>query len=255
MLMMRFVGALIGAVSLSGCGTYVPDIQDFPATRAQGAVLVNAIVTSIHCEVAKAVKYVIDQDRIAATYNGGRRSAAWLEHWGAQITLTLTTEEKSTLNPTATWTPVSPLTSVFTLAGTATASADATRTETLNFYNTVPELYRRAPCAAGVQPPIPATSLLIQSDLKLRDWLVAQLAPVGTSEVNQPVSSGNVFGQKVLTHEVKFEVITTGGINPAWTLTRATVGQNGTLLTGLRDRTHDLLITLGPIDPGQKMAA
>jgi hypothetical protein len=251
MRMIRFVGTLMGAASLSGCGTYVPDIQDFPATRAQGAVLVNAIVTSVHCEVANAIKYVIDQDKIAAALNG-RPSAAWLNHWGAQITLTLTTEEKSTLNPTATWIPASPLTSIFTLAGNATVSADATRTETLNFYYTVPELYRRAPCASGIQPPIPATSLLIQSDLKLRDWLVDQLGPVGTNEVNQPVSSSNAFGQKVLTHEVKFEVTTTGGINPAWILTRATIGQNGTLLTGLRDRIHDLLITLGPIDPSQK---
>jgi hypothetical protein len=244
-------GLLVSVASLCGCGTYVPEIQDFPATRAQGAVLVNAIVTSIHCEVANAIKDVIDQDRIAATVNG-RRSAAWLDHWGAQITLTLTTEEKSTFNPTVTWMPPSPLTSVFTLAGNATLSSDATRTETLNFYYTVPELYRRAPCATGVQPPIPATSLLIQSDLKLRDWLFDQLGPTGTGEVNQPISSSNAFGQKVLTHEVKFEVLTTGGINPAWTLVRATIDQNGVLLTGLRDRTHDLLITLGPIDPSQK---
>jgi hypothetical protein len=248
--MIRLFGMLIAA-SLGGCGTYVPEIQDFPATRAQGSLLVNAIVTSVHCEVANAIKYVIDQDRRAAALNG-KPSAAWLNQWGAQITLTLTTEEKSTLNPTAVWTPPSPLTSIFTLAGTATMSADATRTETLNFYHTVPELYRRAPCATGVQPPIPATSLLIQSDLKLRDWLVAQVVPVGTGEVDQPVSSSNAFGQKVLTHEVKFEVATTGGLNPAWILTTATIGQNGTLLTGSRDRIHDLLITLGPIDPSQK---
>jgi hypothetical protein len=249
--MIRLFGLLIGAASVSGCGTYVPEIQDFPATRDQGSLLVNAIVTSVHCEVANAIKYVIDQDRRATALNG-KSSAAWLNQWGAQITLTLTTEEKSTLNPTAVWTPASPLTSIFTLAGTATASADATRTETLNFYNTVPELYRRAPCATGVQPQMPGTSLLIQSDLKLRDWLVAQVLPVGTGEINQPVSSSNVFGQKVLTHEVKFEVITSGGLNPAWILTTATIGQNGALLTGSRDRIHDLLITLGPVDLNQK---
>jgi hypothetical protein len=247
----RFFCMLIVAASLGGCGTYVPDIQDFPATRPQGQVLVNAIVQSVHCEVANAIRYVIDQDRRAAALNG-RPSAEWLKHWGAQITLTLTTEEKSALNPTATWVPPSPLTSIFTLAGTATLSADATRTEKMNFYYTVPELYRRAPCATGVQPPIPATSLLIQSDLKLRDWLADQLTPVGTGEINQPVSSSNVFGQKVLTHEVKFEVTTSGGLNPTWILTTATVGQNGVLLTGFRDRIHDLLITLGPVDPSQK---
>jgi hypothetical protein len=250
----RFSGAVAVALLLSGCGTYVPDIQDFPATQAQGETLVKAIVTSINCEIGNAVKSVIDKDKEGAKVNGFR-SAAWLEHWGAQITLTLTTEEKSTLNPTATWLPVSPLTSIFTLAGSATVSSDATRTETLNYFYTVPQLYHRLACTPGVQPPVPATSLLIQSDLKLKDWLFAQLAPVGTGEVAFPTSPDNVFGQKVLTHEVKFEVMTTGGLNPAWTLVRANINQSGTLLAAQRDRIHDLLVTFGPIDPTQKNGA
>jgi hypothetical protein len=236
---------------LGGCGLYVPEIQEFPATPPQGQLLVQAIVTSVHCEVANAVKFVIDQDRRGAAVNG-RRSAAWLDKWGAQIALTLTVEEKSTLNPTAVWTPLSPPSAIFTLGGSATLSTDATRIDKLNFYYTVSELYKRAPCTTGVQPAAPTTSLLIQSDLKLTEWLMDQLTPVGTSEINQPVSSGGVFKQNVLSHEVKFEVVSTGGVTPAWKLVRANFNQSSTLFATTRDRTHDLLITFGPIDPTQK---
>ena len=50
----------------------------------------------------------------------------------------------------------------------------------------------------------------------------------------------------MLSHEVSFEVVTSGGINPAWTLTEATINQGGTFLQATRDRTHTLLITMGP---------
>jgi hypothetical protein len=94
---------------LGGCGLYVPEIQDFPATPVQGDLLVKAIVSSVHCEVANAVKEVIDRDKQGAAYNRGKRSAAWLDQWGAQMALSLTVEEKSTLNPTAMWTLMNPL--------------------------------------------------------------------------------------------------------------------------------------------------
>jgi hypothetical protein len=247
----RHIAPLLVSFVVSGCGLIVPELQEFPATPPDGQLLVQAIVTSVHCEVADAVKAFIDQDIQNAAVNG-TRSGAWLDHWGAQMALTLTVEEKSTLNPTAVWTPISPPTSIFALSGTGTLSSDATRIDKLNFYYTIPQLYKRAPCTAGVQPRAPTTSLLIQSDLKLKEWLFDQLSPIGTGEVTLPVSSGGIFKQNVLSHEVKFEVVSTGGITPAWKLKRATVDQTGTLFATTRDRTHDLLITFGPIDPSQK---
>ena len=41
-------------------------------------------------------------------------------------------------------------------------------------------------------------------------------------------------------------MVSGGGINPAWILTEATVNQGGTFLQATRDRTHSLLITMGP---------
>jgi hypothetical protein len=57
------------------------------------------------------------------------------------------------------------------------------------------------------------------------------------------------LGQDVLSHEVKFEVTTSANASPGWMLTRATVNQAGPLWMASRDRTHDLTITFGPVDP------
>jgi hypothetical protein len=235
--------------AVGGCGLVVPEIEDFPGGPADGQALVQAITTSVHCEVADAVRYVIDQDIADAKQFHQKRSATWLYNWGAQIALTLTVEEKSGLNPTAVWTPLSPPSSIFTLAGSATLSADATRTDKVNYYYTVAELYKRAPCKTGVQPKnTTATSLLIQSDLKLAQWLQDQVTPVATGEVTEPTSPNGPLKQNVLSHEVKFEVVTTGSATPAWKLVRANFNQSGTFVSATRDRIHDLIITMGPGD-------
>ena len=246
---MRWFVPLGASLLVGGCGLYVPELEDFPGGPPDGQALVQAIVTSVHCEVADAVRYVIDQDILDAKQFHQKRSATWLYNWGAQIALTLTVEEKSVLNPTGVWTPVSPPSSIFTLAGSALLSADATRIDKVNFYYTVAELYKRAPCAKGVQlKHSTATSLLIQSDLKLTQWLQDQVTPVATGEVQQPTSASGPLKQNVLSHEVKFEVVSTAGITPGWKLVQANFNQTGTLLAGTRDRTHDLIITFGPGD-------
>jgi len=244
------------SILLSGCGFLVPEIQDFPGTPGDGQLLIKSIVTSVHCEIANAVRDVIDRDITYAKRDHHKRYMAWFDTWGAQITLSLTAEEKSTLNPTVTWLPPSPATAIFTLGANANLQADATRTEKLNFYYTVAQLYNRKYCKTGVQPEAPVTSLLIQSDLKLKEWLFAQLLLEGTNEIDQPTSTKGPFQQNVLTHDIKFEVVTTGGVNPAWKLTLWSINQDGTLLSATRDRTHELLVVLGPGDnAGLKGAA
>jgi hypothetical protein len=242
------VASMLVAVSVSGCGLTVPEIEDFPATPADGQLLVQAIVNSVHCEVSNAVRWVIDHDKENAKSNRRKRATEWFEQWGAQITLQLTIEEKSTLNPNAVWMPLSPASSIFTLGGGPSATADATRTEKLNFFWTVPELYRRAYCTTGIQQGA-ASSLLIQSDLKLTQWLQDQVSPVVSGEIVQPVATDTILKQNVISHEVKFQVTTSGNLTPTWKLTRATINQSGLFFSTTRDRTHDLTITFGPADP------
>jgi hypothetical protein len=151
-----------------------------------------------------------------------------MKSWGVQMVLSLKTEEKGSLNPTVVWVPASPPTAIFTLAGSATLSSDAIRTNKLYFYYTVPELRRRNHCPTGIQPDAPVSSPLIQSDLKLADWLYDQLAPAATKEVSFPTSPVGPLKQNVLFHEVSFEVVTGAGLTPAWKLVRANFNQSGT---------------------------
>src|SRR5450755_188123 len=82
-------------------------------------------------------------------------------------------------------TPLSPPTSIFTLGLGATASADATRKETLNFYYTVDQLRSGRPCPDpnNLEPYDPRDSLLLQNDLKLNEWLLDVIMAVGTREI------------------------------------------------------------------------
>lgn len=238
--------------SLAGCGTYVPEIQENPLNPQGGQLLVKAIVNSIHCEVKNAVLFVlgpkgVPQDR-------SRQQGAFMNHWGLQMALTLTVEEKSTLSPVSVLTPLSPATSIFTMGLGASASADATRKETLNFYYTVDQLRGGRPCPVpnNLEPNAPPDSLFLQNDLKLKEWLLDVVMAVGTDEIGAPTDVKSILKQNVIGHEVKFEVVTSGNATPAWKLLRVNVNQSGTFASASRDRTHDLTITFGPIDPAQK---
>lgn len=237
----KFVLPVVAAAVLGGCGTLVPDTQDFPGNIGDQQLLVQAVVQSVHCEVVNAVSDLFAQ---AKRYPAMKSFTDNIKDWGVQMTLSLKTEEKGTLNPTVLWTP----TSVFTLAGSATLSSDAIRTEKLYFYYKMSDLRNRKYCLTGVQPAAPVSSPLIQSNLKFGDWLYDQLAPVATNEVSVPTSAAGPLKQNVLYYEVSFEVVTTGGLTPAWKLVRATINPAGTLFAATRDRTHDLQITMGPGD-------
>ena len=68
------------------------------------------------------------------------------------------------------------------------------------------------------------------------------------------VASGQITDvgkANVLSHEVTFDITTTGNITPSWKLLRGTVNQGGTFLTASRDRKHDLTVTFGPLDNTQ----
>src|SRR5712692_6921537 len=79
---------------LSGCGTYVPEIQEFPGSPGQGQLLVRSIVENVRCEIQNAVYDVINEDREdVAKRKIPVRHTAWLDNWGVQATLTLTIDE------------------------------------------------------------------------------------------------------------------------------------------------------------------
>jgi hypothetical protein len=238
---------VIAGLALGACGLRVPEIQDF-GDSTEGALFVEQIVSNVNCEITEAVKYVVAQDKKLAAANGGRQ-AAWFDGWGVQTTLSLTLDEKGGINPAATWLPPSPATSIFSLGATATLSSDANRVDKLNSYNTVQQFLAAKECKRTNGP------FLLQSDLGLREWLAYTILGANTGVITFP--TGASFNNNVISHEIKFDVTSSGGLIPGWKLTRVSIDQSGTGLTLSRERTHDLTITLGPTGAtpvGQKPA-
>lgn len=233
---MRTVVLASVLVTLAGCGTYVPDIEDFPSGPENRNRFIRGIVTNITCELRDAVAKVYTE----------RTRYTFLDNWGVQMTLNLQLDEKSEANPTANWTPPSPASAVFNLAGQSTLSSAATRIDKMNFFFTVPELRDYDKCYDFERPGGP---MLMQSDLKLYDWIVANLqaSATGRNRYSQYKPDGP-FGHDVFSHEVRFEVVTSGGITPGWKLMRVDVNQAGTFLSASRTRTHDLTVTFGPTE-------
>jgi hypothetical protein len=245
------------ALTVAGCGTYVPEIQEnywYPDPNR----LVEAIIQSIHCEIRNAVTAVINEDRwnywnsLHSTYPQPLQ-AAWLNDWGAQMQITLSVDEQSSFSPSGLYSPMK----IFFLNGGVSASSEATRIETLNYYYTINDIYnvgKGEGCSQELTATIsdhPIGSLLIQSDLKLKEWLRAVVLGHKTGEIPivLPPYTTNTTAKNAISHEIKFIVITSGNITPMWKLERATINPTGSLFTGSRNRTHDLLITLGPNDP------
>ncbi len=223
-------------VFLSGCGTYVPDIEDFPSGPENRNRFIRGIVINITCELRNAIADIYD----------GRTRVTFLDNWGVQMTLNLQLDEKSEANPTANWTPPSPASAVFNLAAISTLSAAATRIDKMSFFFTVPELRDYDRCEDDKRPGGP---MLMQSNLKLHDWIMANLhaSAIGANHYSHYHPNGPL-GHEVFSHEVRFEVVTSGGITPGWKLSRVDVNQSGTFLSASRTRTHDLTITFGPTE-------
>jgi hypothetical protein len=229
---------------LSGCGTRVPDIQENPWSL-EGQRLVQAIAASIHCEIRKAVTDVVGNPEYKAD---------WLKSWGAQIQIQLTTDELASVNPTGLYT----LTHIFSLMFGGTLSSEATRINTFNYYYTVNEILKQHKCDSILLDNLannhPIGSFLIQSDLKLEDWLADVVTAYRTGDFSPTTDASvkNSINNNSLAQEIKFVIITSASVAPMWHLLKVTINPTGSLLTASRTRTHDLQITFGPNVVGEK---
>src|SRR5262249_35474826 len=159
----------------------------------------QAILTNITCELRDAV-VGLHQEYPKGTF---------LDSWGIQTTLTLTTDEKGGIAPSVLWTPPNPASAVFSLASGVNFSADATRKNVINAYFLVSEL-EQARCAPASRPD---GLFLLQSDLKLSEWLFDAVGASMTKTVDFKPTTLAVK-TNVLQQEVKFEVVTSGTLNP-----------------------------------------
>jgi hypothetical protein len=192
---------------------------------------VQAILINITCELRDAV------NDLRAAYPQG----TFIDGFGIQTTLTLTYDEKGALAPGVSWAPPSPANSIFTLGAGLTLSSDATRTNKIDGYYLVSDL-QNAGCSDAARP---NGLFLLQSDLKLSEWLFTAVSASMTNTVNFKTTALAVK-DSILQHEVKFVIDTSATATPSWKLTRVTVNPNGNFLTLNRTRTNDLTITMGP---------
>ena len=238
----KWFASLFGSILLGGCGLSVPEIQENRARPIDGVLMVQAIIQSVRCQMINVLKEIDKKDRARKV-----RVAQFLDDWGLEMTLTLTLDEKSTLAPNLTWMPPSPATALFTLGAGGGATADATRTDKMSFYYLIRDLRKEQSCTSGIQQG-GEISLLVENDLKVDEWLDAYLSTIGTQLSTAPTTTDGALKDTVLTHDVKFDISSTGNITPAWKLTKVSINPSGTFFSASRDRTHDMSIVLGPGD-------
>jgi hypothetical protein len=233
-------------LSVGSCGTYVPELREFPNySQADTQSMIDGVVQSVRCELSHAITSVVDRDIADAPHRQSkRRYSDFLGNWGAEVLLTFTVVEKTSGSPSILWTPPSPVTAALSLNARLSGSAQATRIEKMNLFYTVAELYR-LPCESAK---IRFDTFLIRNDLKIADLLIARLGSTTLGQGHAPEPGD----KNVLSHEVSFQVVTSAGITPTITIVRATINPSGDFLSASRDRTHDLLITFGPIAHGGK---
>jgi len=229
---------------LCGCGTYVPNINENPfADEKTRSDFIQEIFRNIRCEVQDAVIKLYAENQDIDPFN---RNLKWFDSWAAQISLTLTIDEKSSLNPTSNLLPLSPPTKIVNLNLGATLSADAQRVDKIGAFFAVADFKDRQACHPEERNRGP---FILQSDLKLYDWLKPATIGIDNADVPAPANQNGPNKSNVISHEVKFDIVTGLAGTPGWKLTTATVNQTGTFLSLNRDRTQDLTITFGPPDP------
>jgi hypothetical protein len=272
-----FAAALMLSSALSGCGTYVPEMQEFWGNHADASVNVNNLTGQVACELGQAIRYVIDFDKKQPT-----QYLKVLEKWGVQVTLNLIVEEKTTLNPGVSLnTPMhnapvnfagetlpaggSPLlasvaaASTYSFLSTAQSysfgiggqfSSDATRNDKYQFFYKVTDFlkggkhWQEGRTESTCIPSDPANATLFpHGDLKIREWMEAMVGPQisGTGDLTPTSANG-------ITHDVKFVIVTDGNVSPTWKLVRVSANTNSPLFDAMRTRTQEAIITLGPLD-------
>nr|WP_182556757.1 hypothetical protein [Methylorubrum thiocyanatum] len=239
--------AFLFVMLLPGCGTVVPDLTEFPHDTSQAGAqnMIQAVVRSVRCQLQDAITRVVSRDlRRASEIPGGRVYSAFLDNWGAEVAFTFTIVEKTTISPSALLKPPPATDFVFNAALGLSGSAEATRIEKMNIFYTVRDLFRPNGPRCDASGEQRNGSLLVQNDLKLSDLLYGRILATVLGNADDPEP-----GRKnVLSHQVSFQTIASASATPTWTLVRATVNPNGPFFSTSRDKTHDLLITFGPVD-------
>jgi hypothetical protein len=89
----------------------------------------------------------------------------------------------------------------------------------------------------------PAGSLLIKSDLKTAEWLASAFLNEGTESIDLTNTSNLKDSSNALSHDIRFEIDTSGGVTPGWKLVPISLNQSGIFFTLSRNRIHEVIFT------------
>lgn len=176
----------------------------------------------------------------------------WLQKLGAQVTLALVVEDQSALSPNASFLQTFGLkgAETFTFGIGASGSANATRTETIQFTYPNKELWREALIDARDPEHNNCDTfqkgVLIDSNLKIGQFIYDK-AVVADGIYG---SNGQPFSQ--LQFEINFVATFGGNLTPTWKFTTTTVNGSGSLLSATRTDTDTVTITLGALTSDTK---
>jgi hypothetical protein len=219
------------------------------------------LVRSIVCELSYAVTLAVKNDLAqAADRRNHRAYSRFLADWGVEVATDLTVTENSTINPTGVWAPVSPASAVFTLAGGISGGAVSTNENKYNLFYPIAALYKpnlfrlnseERPCRdpRGNKEGSP----LVDIDLRILPLLESRIQIVQLGFGDSPSTAEVVAGEKnVLTQTVSIRETVSGDITPTWVFTTGSVNPSGNLFSTGRERTHQIVITFGPLAGGRR---
>lgn len=240
---------------LSACGTQIPDMTQLPADKAFLSEV--ELIDHIKCELNLGAR---DAIRKYSNADSGGNGVDWIRDWQAKIALKLAVDDTTAFNPGITIKqPMANAISHFVSGNVTSAqsfslglgaqvSSQAVRTETATFTFHFGDLLDNQGIPSDTKDCRGHGRIPILGDLKIGSFMMANL---GTATVPDALpNNGKKSPFDALSYQTTFVVTLAGNVNPSWNLVHFTgnnVGSNS-LLSAVRKRTQDVLITMGPKD-------
>ena len=257
----RLLAAVL-PLALTACATAVPEMHDVGGSRKGELAREGDLAVHIKCELRQALVDIFAEE--ALNPDSGARSADWLRHWGAQVSLKLQVDETAALAPSVTFTqPMRNVVSIFRTGGNVTnaqnasqtvgftLSSRATRIETIGFFYKFQDLIdedqarkarggRDVPCEG-------ASKTFIDGNLEVYDFMRSKVQISRVPDlINPKTPGGDPF--TTFNYQVIFVVVKGVNVTPAWKLVMLSISPGSTpFLSGARTGTNDLTMTMAPV--------
>jgi hypothetical protein len=244
-------------VALGGCGLFVPeknplsDDNAVPPQPSPQGMFEHNIVAHVRCEIRNGIWKALQLPNVG-----------WLASYGATVTLKMSEEDQSALNPgISLMRPFENVIKTFPVGGSVVSpqsfslglglsgTAHATRVETIQFTYSNKDLLVEA--AEDVKAGITSCEghqkgVMIESDLKIGQFIYDKAVIAGAA-AEATTESPTTPPYSTFQDELTFVASYGGSVTPTWKFARITVDPNSPLLNALRANTNYLLITLGPV--------